>query len=477
MQTQYQTQSQPRSQSFFGFVDKYKNEVVNKKSEVPIIHKDIHTDTPTMQKYKIKSRIVPNTVPTNVYVPSVSQTIPAVKTMSNRTTNDVILLNTNTNNNILLKLSTLIAVFLSIIYIIMKVMNYFIGLELKKTKTFGVTAIFLVFLIPFLASSVAEAFSNTLPYQGYISNSAGAVNASTAMRFRLYTIETGGTAVWDSGERSIQVTNGAFSVELGSVVPFGSAIDFNTNQYYIEVTIEGNTLSPREKLSAVAYAHTTAGVQSLASAPTASNAGGLYYNTSSNTLSASNGTDWNDVLTTSANATTTIKGNAQVDGYQVVTGDLTVNGSTNIATTTIGGDLHTTGTVRFSHFGAGQVSLTATGELTVSSDERLKNIEANGFNRGIEALTNIKPIRYKWNEISGLEQEHTYAGFSAQNIQANIPEAVGVDGRGFLTLSDRPILAAVVNAIKEIWNKFTSFDNRLDTIESEIKALKAAQNQ
>jgi len=35
-----------------------------------------------------------------------------------------------------------------------------------------------------------------------------------------------------------------------------------------------------------------------------------------------------------------------------------------------------------------------------------------------------------------------YAGFSAQNVQEAIPEAVGSSSNGYLTLQDRPILAA-----------------------------------
>ena len=46
--------------------------------------------------------------------------------------------------------------------------------------------------------------------------------------------------------------------------------------------------------------------------------------------------------------------------------------------------------------------------------------------------------------------ENTYTGFSAQNVQANIPEAVGQDDRGFLTLSDRPFIRALVNSVKEL---------------------------
>ncbi len=124
-------------------------------------------------------------------------------------------------------------------------------------------------------------------------------------------------------------------------------------------------------------------------------------------------------------------------------------GKVGIGTVSPSAQLHTTGTVRFQNFGAGTLSTDSNGNLSVSSDERLKNITGL-FSRGLESVLSIKPIIYRWNELSGMETQNEYAGFSAQDIQKNIPEAVGVDSRGFLTLSDRPILAATVNSIQQL---------------------------
>ena len=63
----------------------------------------------------------------------------------------------------------------------------------------------------------------------------------------------------------------------------------------------------------------------------------------------------------------------------------------------------------------------------------VKNITAN-FNRGLEAILGLQPISYKWNQTSGLDMENTYTVFSAQNVQANIPEA---DDRGFLIINEK----------------------------------------
>ena len=62
--------------------------------------------------------------------------------------------------------------------------------------------------------------------------------------------------------------------------------------------------------------------------------------------------------------------------------------------------------------------------------------------------------------------KNLYSGFSAQNVQSAIPEALGSDKKGFLTLSDHPILAASVNAIKEL-------NAKNEALEAENKKLKA----
>lgn len=118
-------------------------------------------------------------------------------------------------------------------------------------------------------------------------------------------------------------------------------------------------------------------------------------------------------------------------------------------------NLHNITSTRLAHLGAGAVQSDASGNLSVSSDERLKIVDGN-FTRSIEALRALQPIVYRWNELSGMDQLNQYVGLSAQNVQANIPEAVGSDDRGFLTLSDRALLATIINAIKDIDQRLTA---------------------
>ena len=85
------------------------------------------------------------------------------------------------------------------------------------------------------------------------------------------------------------------------------------------------------------------------------------------------------------------------------------------------------------------------------------------------------PITFQWNAQSGLEQEGYYSGFSAQNVQGVIPEAVGQDQKGYLTLSDRPIIAAMVNAIKALEAKNKALAAALEALMKRLEALEAAQ--
>lgn len=128
-----------------------------------------------------------------------------------------------------------------------------------------------------------------------------------------------------------------------------------------------------------------------------------------------------------------------LNGYGVA---LVCNGGTGLR-------VSTTYQVTMPHYGAGSLTTNGSGLIISSSDERLKR-DIESFEGGLEVIRGLSPISYRWTEESGVDDGMEWVGFSAQNVQQNLPEAVGTDPRGFLTLSDRPLLAALVNAIKEL---------------------------
>ena len=127
------------------------------------------------------------------------------------------------------------------------------------------------------------------------------------------------------------------------------------------------------------------------------------------------------------------------------------NTSVGIGTTTPSAQFTTTGAVRFGALtGAGSnLIVDSLGNVTVSSDERLKNIDGQ-FTRGLADLQKINPITFHWKASTGYDTENAYTGFSAQNVQLAIPEAVAMSSNGYLSIADRPILATLVNAVKEL---------------------------
>jgi hypothetical protein len=101
--------------------------------------------------------------------------------------------------------------------------------------------------------------------------------------------------------------------------------------------------------------------------------------------------------------------------------------------------------------------------FTAVSDERLKISQA--YDGGLAEILGIVPIRYRWNEkgqsLSGQTGDRDYVGFSAQNVERSIPESIQ-SKKGpeqYLSFDDRPVIAALVNAVK--------------TLEARIKVLES----
>ena len=89
-------------------------------------------------------------------------------------------------------------------------------------------------------------------YQAKLTDDDGvALNGDYDITFRIYDEETGGTPLWTEAHTGVTVTNGLFDVQLGSITPLDLSF---ADTYWVEIEIEGTTLSPREMLSTVPYA-------------------------------------------------------------------------------------------------------------------------------------------------------------------------------------------------------------------------------
>jgi len=110
-----------------------------------------------------------------------------------------------------------------------------------------------VLVSAFIAVSVEAAIPATMNYQGRLTQSDGSpVNGTVSVVFRLYDVVSGGTALWQESQ-SVSVSNGNFSVELGTVTPLTPAVF--VNPVFLGVTVGTDSeMTPRRPLSSVPYA-------------------------------------------------------------------------------------------------------------------------------------------------------------------------------------------------------------------------------
>ena len=139
------------------------------------------------------------------------------------------------------------------------------------------------------------------------------------------------------------------------------------------------------------------------------------------------------------------------------------------------------GALRLNSYGAGSLVTDSSGNVTASSDAHLKTVTGS-FTRGLSDVLKLTPRTYRWNVKSGMNTDDENVGFIAQEVLEAIPEAVGqyrtseveVDGKKtkkrekaeLLTLSDRPLIAALVNAVKELKSENDELRKRLDKLET-----------
>lgn len=99
----------------------------------------------------------------------------------------------------------------------------------------------------------AAAQTLSIGHSGFLRDSAGEpVDGEAIITYALFSAATGGEPLWVESQ-TVDVDQGVFSTVLGETVELGPSL-FQTYPLYLEVSVSGETLSPRSQLLAQPYA-------------------------------------------------------------------------------------------------------------------------------------------------------------------------------------------------------------------------------
>jgi uncharacterized repeat protein (TIGR02543 family) len=109
-------------------------------------------------------------------------------------------------------------------------------------------------LVTLLVAALATAAPAVVSHQGFLTDAAGQpLNGTAALSFSVFAAASGGAALWTETRAAVPVVDGVYSVELGAITPFPSTL-WDGSDRWLEVTANGETLTPRQRVTSVPYA-------------------------------------------------------------------------------------------------------------------------------------------------------------------------------------------------------------------------------
>jgi hypothetical protein len=92
-------------------------------------------------------------------------------------------------------------------------------------------------------------------FQGRLTDASNnPLTGSNSFVFGIYDAPTSGNLLWTEAQPAVAVANGVFAAQLGSVTPLLASV-FSGATAYLQITVNGNVMLPREQLLAAPYAH------------------------------------------------------------------------------------------------------------------------------------------------------------------------------------------------------------------------------
>lgn len=115
---------------------------------------------------------------------------------------------------------------------------------------------------------------------------------------------------------------------------------------------------------------------------------------------------------------------------------------------------------------------------TTTSDKRFKKNIKN-LNESLDKITQLRGVSYDWRKSEFPDRnfsDEKQVGFIAQEVEKVFPEVVTEDKDGFRAVQYSNLIAPVVEAIKELYNKFMDQQDYIEQQKRSIASLEAKNN-
>ena len=134
-------------------------------------------------------------------------------------------------------------------------------------------------VLPFVSAARAADVGTGFSYQGQLKQNGAPANGNFDMEFRLFDAATLGNHVGNPVTlNGVPVSNGLFTVTLNGAGEFGPSA-FNGEKRWLQITVDGSTLTPRQTLTAAPYALALPGLYTVENATSPNIIGGYSANT------------------------------------------------------------------------------------------------------------------------------------------------------------------------------------------------------
>ncbi len=332
---------------------------------------------------------------------------------------------------------------------------------LRQTNTFrllvivlfGMATLFVVF--PHKATAAAG-INQQMAFQGKVvlSNNTNIPNGTYNLEFKIYdggTSSGGGTLKWTEdrligGTGGVTITDGTFTVNLGSANPFGGSVDWNSDTMWLSLQV-GNTssctivtnfttncagdgeMTPYIRLTAVPYAFNSMELGGV----TASGYGQLANNQSWTGINTYSLTGGNAVAITGAPVNTATVSLVQL-GNSIAGGNVAANGGTYLGINEpASGAGSAADFLDFQNNGAVKLQLTSTGALAVAgaitaptATNTLNGLIINaGALSGVTSISQIFASGTNGANASASSVTNTNAGATLTTVNAQNISLVG----------------------------------------------------